>query len=189
MICIEPGAYLFLALLLLTIPLNWLLAAVLAGVLHELAHIMMILLFGGKIHAMEIGIAGARLDSALDSVWKSFFSILAGPVCSLLLFFTYRIFLRLALCALIQGIWNLLPVYPLDGGRMLGILLDVCFPRCARNIQMGIEILFLLGLITLSLLLWWFRDVGILPLVLSCTWAIKVFLRKKPCKQGPNKIQ
>lgn len=48
---------------------------------------------------------------------------LSGPLGGLLLTLTIGYLPRLALCALVQSIFNLLPFYPLDGGRALRAML------------------------------------------------------------------
>ncbi len=56
---------------------------------------------------------------------KSVICILSGPMGSLLLFLFVRWIPRIAFCGLLQGIYNLLPIYPLDGGRVVRCMLDL----------------------------------------------------------------
>ena len=189
LIHIEPAVYPVLALLVLCVPMKWLVAALTAGLFHELAHIAAIRLFGGKVTAMRIGIFGAKIDGEADGPLQSFLSVLAGPACSLVLFFTCRIFPRFALCAFVQGLFNLLPIFPLDGGRLLRILLEVWFPQRAQGIEKGIGPVFVFAAGIFPWILWQRSKSGILPLLVSCVWMTGVFLRKKPCKQGINRIQ
>ena len=49
--------------------------------------------------------------------------ILAGPLGGLSLLLLCRRFPRVAICGMLQSVYNVLPIYPLDGGRALrGIL-------------------------------------------------------------------
>ena len=107
----------------------------LAAALHECAHVSMLYLVGGKIDFFRITLFGAELrisHSERLSYGREILSVLAGPganlVCALVLS-------RLAEASawdrgyMIAGIhgalalFNLLPVRPLDGGRMVHLLL------------------------------------------------------------------
>lgn len=57
------------------------------------------------------------------STGRELIAVLAGPAASLLLLSLVRVFPRVAICGLIQGIYNLLPIYPLDGGKALRCLM------------------------------------------------------------------
>ena len=114
---VDVSACLMGAFLLLTLPLNWLLSALAAAAFHELCHGAAILLLGGRIWGVRIGSGGAVMETEPLSSGKELVCALAGPAGSLLLVLTFRIFPRVAVCALVQGAFNLLPVFPLDGGR------------------------------------------------------------------------
>lgn len=59
------------------------------------------------------------MEAELPSRGAEILSALAGPAGSFLLLSLYRVAPHIAICGLIQGMYNLLPVYPLDGGRAL----------------------------------------------------------------------
>lgn len=133
---IDGWACLAGALLLLTVPLQWLAAALTAAAVHELCHVLAIRLTGGKIHGFHIGLRGAVLDTSPMGDRQEFFCALAGPIGSFLLTFLFRRFPRLALCGFVQGFFNLLPLWPMDGGRILRALLrkKPC-KRCQIRVQ------------------------------------------------------
>ena len=124
MVYLEPGACLLWALLLLTLPLPWLLSALLAGLIHELCHLSAVQLWGGSVNRFCVGFAGTRIDTDIPAEAGRLLAILAGPLGSLLLCLLFPWQPRLAVCGFVQGIYNLLPIPSLDGGRLLRFYLD-----------------------------------------------------------------
>ncbi len=110
------------ALFLLTIPLRWFFAAVIAAAVHELGHIAAVGLLGAEIKEVQIGAGGAKLCASPLSRNREIICVLAGPAASLMLMLFARIMPRVAICGLVQGVYNLLPIYPLDGGKALRML-------------------------------------------------------------------
>lgn len=84
---------------------------------HELAHLTLLILFGGRPDSLTFSFYGLalRYSSALSGL-KEFFVILAGPAVNLILYLILGDDINLILFAL-----NILPVYPLDGGRILSL--------------------------------------------------------------------
>lgn len=124
MIQISCSVLISLALLILLFPLKWLLSTLLAALIHEMGHILVLLVLGGKIHSIMIRSSGAIINAWIPSETREITSILAGPASSLLLMFLYPILPEVSVCAGIQGLFNLLPIYPLDGGRIRRHLLS-----------------------------------------------------------------
>lgn len=114
---ITPGGLILGALLLLVIPLQWFISALLAAAFHEFCHYVAVSICRGHVYVLHISHSGAKMESSPLSPGQELFCALAGPAGSFFLLIFFRSFPRLALCALIQGIFNLLPLYPLDGGR------------------------------------------------------------------------
>lgn len=127
---LPPRVCLWAAFALLVFPLRWLLAWLLAAAVHEGFHILAIFACGGKIRGMRIGLGGAVIEIAPMSPGRELICALAGPGGGLLLLSVARWMPLTALWGLIQSVWNLLPVYPLDGGRIL---------RCLLRITLGEE--------------------------------------------------
>lgn len=119
---IDSGFFLFVAVLLLTVPIRWILAAFLAALVHELGHYLALRLVGGGLSGAVISPRGARLEAFPMSPGRELLCVLAGPAASLSLLWLIRFFPRIGICGLIQGMYNLLPIYPLDGGRAVGCL-------------------------------------------------------------------
>ncbi len=189
MLWVDPFVYLFGAVLLLTLPMPWLFAAVFAAGIHELCHFAVLYLVGGRMYRIQIGIGGAAMDTELPNRTGELLCAAAGPMGSLLLFSLYHRFPRLAICAGIQGIFNLIPVYPLDGGRILYCCLGILFPQKAERIEKTIEqgLMILLGVLAIIGAACF--SMGAFPLVLTAVLIIKLRMRKRPCKQSTNRVQ
>ena len=181
---VDPGFCLLLAGLLLLVPLPWILAAMAAAGFHELCHIFVILLLNGSFHSLSLGSSGARIRTGRLDTQKEFLSAAAGPAGSFLLGFLFLHTLpKLALCALCQGSFNLLPLYPLDGGRMLSCLLRMLWgrqkgDRLRRIIQRAVLCLILTVGFGLSI----YPGFRLYPALLSLILVYK--LKNIPCQDG-----
>lgn len=123
MIRLDDRVWLLWAIWILLLPAKWLLGAVMAACVHEMGHILAVLLLGGIVRRIDIGPLGAKIHAEGIEGGREALCALAGPAGSFLCLLLIRKFPVLGLCALVQGIFNLLPVYPLDGGRALSCLL------------------------------------------------------------------
>lgn len=187
---ISGTSWILGAMLLLVVPLNWLLAAITAAVFHELSHSAAILLLGGKIHGLKILPDGIRMETSPMRVWQEILCSLAGPAGSLLLMLLAKHTPRIALCALVQGCYNLLPVFPLDGGRALRCLLEwLLSPKMAKMVERVLVCSVLAAVC--SVILWLDRSLsmgGILILIGAFGIAKGIF-RKIPCKETVLRVQ
>lgn len=116
---VTAGACILWAFLVLVLPLQLLMAAGAAAVFHELCHILAVRLCGERILFLSVGAGGMLMETTPMTPGRELACTLAGPVGSFLLLLPCRFFPMISLCALVQGCFNLLPVYPLDGGRVL----------------------------------------------------------------------
>ena len=153
MIRCDPACYLLGAMLVLLLPLDWLLSAITAAMVHEGGHILAVRSFGGQIRSIRISVGGCVIECGELAFLPEIMAILAGPVGSLSLLAFRRILPQIAVCGLVQGLFNLLPLFPLDGGRILQRMLSRWFPAKASAIQKAIccaVLLLLLCLLWLS---------------------------------------
>ena len=183
-------ACLLLALLLLTVPFPWLAAAAAAGTFHELCHLGALRLLGIRVRRLELGAGGASMETEPMERCQELLAAAAGPLGSLALLGCLHRFPRLALCGGIQGIFNLLPVWPLDGGRILHCLFTLRYSEEKSRFLLGIlEDLTLwalfLGAVTLSFV--YFR--GIAPVSLALAMVMKAKMRKTPCQDADQRVQ
>ena len=182
----SHGSCIVLAVLCLTVPLDWIAAAFFAALVHELSHVLAVLLMGGRIESMMISERGAVMDVSPMTSGRKLICILAGPAGSLGLMAVCRYFPKTALCGLMQGAYNLLPIYPLDGGQAVRCVLDIiCSPQksekwCGR-ISVGTVVIAVIVLI-FSGFRW---DLGSFPVMaaglLVHRWVSgKICLQRKP---------
>lgn len=163
----EPGIYIFLAAMLLLLPPVWIFSVFLAALVHELFHLAAVCLCGGRVLQITVDAGGIRMDIAPLPPGRELICALAGPLGSgVLACFVHRMPV-VGLCALVQGTFNLLPVYPLDGGRALRSMLMMFLPaeRAERISHISDGIFFL----CITLLGGWCMlrlSTGILPVTL-----------------------
>lgn len=184
MIRIRPSACILTAALILLLPLDWLLAALLAAAVHELGHLAAIHAFGGHLEFISIGGLGTQICTGPLANRTEFLCAAAGPIASLLLLFPCRLFPKLALCGLIQGMFNLIPLRPMDGGRMLLCALRRFCPRRAERVLVFVQCLLLCSFLVLSLFLSVSRNGGFLPVLVCLTVLSRLLLTKIPCKSA-----
>ena len=185
---VSPVAFLMGALLLLTLPLPWLAGAVAAAGIHEAGHLLAIRLLGAPMSKIRVGCRGAKIHTCFSDPWREFLCAAAGPAAGLLLLLAARWFPRIAVCGLVQSIYNLLPVYPLDGGRMLFCVLERMAPGKAEKLTQaagqGMAWLLLTGALAAILC----RQPGI-ALLLGATAVRSGALGKIPCKRRGKAVQ
>lgn len=157
---ISPAACILAAMLVLVLPMRWILAAMSAALVHELSHIAAVKLCGGNIQDFYIGSRGALIRAEAMSRWKTLICVLAGPVGSLLLLPLLQWIPRIAFCGLVHAAYNLVPLYPLDGGRALHCL----FNDKACKV---IESIFLGGIFAAAVYLSVFLRLGLFPLAVA----------------------
>lgn len=124
---VSGGALVALALFFYLDPQGLFPLSLAACAAHELGHLAAIRLLGGRVECMRVTLIGAEIrlkGMCRLSYPREAAAVLAGPGVNLLL---------AALCSgkapvfaginLALGLFNLLPIHPLDGGRLLYFLL------------------------------------------------------------------
>lgn len=144
----SGGFPLYLAVLLLLVPLRWVLAVLTAAVIHELFHMAALSLLGHPVHRIYVGLLGARIITEPMPESHEILCALAGPLGGLALLTLARCFPAVSVCALFQSLYNLLPVYPADGGRALRCGVKLFLPgKTGESVAEALEILVLAGIV------------------------------------------
>lgn len=172
---VSAGFCIGLAAAVLLLPLPWLLACLFAAFIHESCHCLAIRLCAGQHTRVHIHTFAARMPLPDMSRSKELFCALAGPLGSLSLLLFAKWLPRVSICAAMQSMYNLLPVYPLDGGRALECALAICLPppvteRICRIVEIcckvAIAILAMYGCFRLHL--------GVFPLLLAAVLLVRI---------------
>lgn len=129
----EGSFLILLALLLLLLPFQWIIAAITAALIHECCHYGAIRLLGGRVYGLCLDMRGAKMEVEPMTPAKELTAVLAGPIGSALLILTARWMPRLAICGLVHCLFNLIPLFPLDGGRALRSAAELLLPPEKRK--------------------------------------------------------
>ena len=114
----EGGVWIVLGLAVLLLPLRVLLGIILAAAVHELGHLAAMYFRGVPVLGFVLRPDGARIEAGPMEPVEEILCALAGPVAGTLVIFAWKWFPELALAGLVQTVFNLIPIYPLDGGRV-----------------------------------------------------------------------
>lgn len=172
---LSGGLCIMLAFALLLLPIQWLLSMIAAAAFHELCHFLAIYYFSGKCSEVKLYSFAAKINLPSMSRGREVMCALAGPIGGMVLLLFARWIPRVAFCAAIQSAYNLLPIYPLDGGRILQSLGDLIFPPpVADLVCRTIRMICILFIWLLAVYSCFHLKLGVFPLLSALLLMIRV---------------
>ena len=171
---IRPAFAIISAVAVSVFPLKFVIAWVMASITHELFHIFAICFMNIRIMRITLDGTGAIVETETMLPGQELICALAGPLGGMTLLLFARTIPETAMCALVQSIFNLLPYYPLDGGRALHCLATFLLgEHCANCITAYINIIIIVLLLAVSVFLQLQYHLGVVPLFVT----LLLFLR------------
>ena len=129
---------------------------VLAGaIVHELGHLGAIWLLGQQMNGIRIRPCAVCIDKTRGDAAQEMMISAAGPLAGMLAAAVFGAFgwIRGAAASLVLTLFNLLPICPLDGWRLLDLLLEPRFlPQTARKIKIAAGVI---ALAAMAVFLFW----------------------------------
>ena len=161
----DPAACILIAGMLLFLPLQWVVAVVFSAAFHELCHILALRICGVRIGCVSVGAGGVQMEVAVMQPYKEAICALAGPVGGLSLLLFSRWIPRAAVCGAIHALYNLLPLYPMDGGRVLRCIVQMLCPMKGDSVFSAIQNIILVSITVLCVYACLFYGLGLLPMI------------------------
>ncbi len=131
-------SFTYFALIIILISIDkteFLYESIIFAIAHEIGHITSLCFFGINIEEFKVSLFGGNiriLNNNKIKYWQSAFISLSGPLvniffcvlfCILNSFFEFKIIYNVFVINLVLAIFNLLPFYNFDGGKILSSIL------------------------------------------------------------------
>ena len=189
-ISIKPAFCIGLCVAILIVPAQWLISWICAALIHELGHYCMLHILKIQINSITVGPGGAVIRTGQMTRKQELLSALAGPILGFVAIGLSQWLPYIAICALIQNVYNLLPLPGHDGSRVIRCFLGLIFQEnIADAVFLAIRTFVLILLVGVCLyfaarvssghLFIWF----VVGIVLKCT------IIKIPCKETKQIVQ
>ena len=147
-----------------------------AAAAHEAGHLLTLRLLGAEILSVRLGFLDARIGTNTLGYREEAVSAIAGPAASVLFCVLFRTLApTFAAISLLLGLFNALPVFPLDGGRALRAGLGLILPlETAQKVCWIVSAAFLAAGLAAALLGAWNYGLGLGPVFVWSTVLVRV---------------
>ena len=190
MLSIKPGFCIGLCVAILVVPVQWLISWMCAAMIHELGHYLMLKIQKLQICSITLGLGGAVIRTGQMTLKQELLSALAGPLLGFCSIGLARWLPYIAICALIQNVYNLLPLHGHDGSRVITCFLGLLLTESvAEAVLVAVRVFVLILLVGICLYLATRVSFGYLLMWLAVGVALKCFLVKIPCKDTKQIVQ
>lgn len=165
------------------------LGVLLSILLHELSHLFFLLIFGGKVSSIKFSLFGGMLNvyKRPNSFIKREIINISGVIINILLFHSFSL-LKMNILSnynLCMVIFNLIPIYPLDGYRIIEDVLDLIYEDEFKNHIMSLSS-FLINIIFIVITVF-IKEYGML--IILCYLFINNVYKSLQDKQNIKLIQ
>lgn len=146
---IKPSFFLLMIFVIALRQLEQFFILIMLVFLHELCHMITAAFYGAKCNEIIVTPAGlcAKIDIENLSLFQKLVVLFSGPVFNIVFGLLIGSLPSIAL-----GIFNLLPVYPLDGGKITGYTMGYFFGTLRSNrYNVAISKIISLGLLALGI--------------------------------------
>ena len=178
---IQPGFVALLCFLFYISPAAVFWSFLICSLLHELGHLAALTFFSVKVRHIRLGALGTVMETEPMAQSTEVICALAGPLVNLFCFWALRPCLPgAALISLLLGCYNLLPVYPFDGGRALRAILCLCLSLRAGLFAESVIAALTLAAIGIGVIAL-YRGFGFLPLIVYCMLLVRIAIERNYC--------
>lgn len=187
-ISINIEIILFIIIFIITKQINIYLIFIIFTFIHEISHALAGILLGLKIKKIGIMPFGFKIAFEKNKnkeklATKKLIIELAGPLTNLAIMafaIIFKLHTNIVYSNLIIAVFNLIPIYPLDGGRILKSILNIkLIPQKTNSIVNKISNITIIILTAISsILILYIRNIAII-VVLAYLWYIVIRENKR----------